>query len=426
MTTAAGPYPPAWLAPPTEVAPLAADLAPLVFRVEGDLRAPLLRERLVILARRHEALRLSYPDLRGAAPEQVADAVFAAWVTLDGDVLDFARAMARAGYRKPGTPLWRVRHLQATRDGAGPPTDHLLVGLDRAIGDAWSLHVVAEELAALYGEGRGGPAPALAPTPARVSAVTRYRAARATRPDAREEREYWRRETSLMTFGRDPRVTRLDSPAADVARVDLSAAVARGIAESAAACRATVFAVVFAAVHLVTRNWLDIPAPVLLVEVADRDDPAYDRAVAAVAEPRPLRVWSSPADSGTDLIERVRDALLDVLDAALVPLAIDDTPTKSFTDQPDRLTVLVELDTTNAMTARPGAALCLRDDAEALTSGRPRADLHVITRQEDGQPAVYLARNPLALSGLAAGRFATELAAALADLGNSAQLPNER
>lgn len=377
----------------------------MVFRVDGHLDVDMLTDRLCILAARHQALRVAWPDLADiGSPERVADEVLDVWDTHDGDVRSFAMAMALAGYRRPSVPLWLVRLVRTTRSG-----EHLLVGLDRAISDPWSLHVLAQELSQLCG---AGPVPELGPAPAQFAAILADRAALADHPDGLAERAYWRRQVSEVDFGADPCVVRAEPVPARARSIPLDAEGARILVTLASAHHTTMLAVVAAAVHQVWRRWVGVPETVLLTEVGYRDDPALDGAVAPVMEPRPVRIVGCPGEEFGALVDRVRDVLLDVLDNTSVPLAVDPTPLRPFTSRPDRMTVQVEFDTANDPTA-PGSMLALLDEIDYWSAGRPRADLHVMVRGDRGAPALYLVQNPLAVSEAAAAEFAEGVSNAL-------------
>lgn len=386
--------------------PLTADLAPLVFEVDGRLKPAELRDRLCQLTARHESLRLRHDraDVR-LDPEQAVDAAFSVATTLSGDIVDVATAMAMAGYRRPGAPLWSVRHVRRT-DG----TEHLLVGLDRGVADSWSLHIVAEELIDLYGCGGDGTPPGRGMSAASASEMAAHRASVAD-GDLAAEHDYWSVVLSDLDFGTDPRVGRSLSLPAVTNAVMLGDDEAVRVADLAAARRTTVFAVLVAAVHRVWGRWIGTDDTLLLTEVGHRDDPRFDRTVASVAEPRPVRVRSARSMEFTDIVDSVRGVTLDVLDHCSVPLAVDDRPVRPFIRAVDRMTVLVEFDTPNAPSAvRADPTLRLRDDIAVRCARASRADLHIMLRLGERGPELYVAHNPLAMSAAGAANFRAELA----------------
>jgi hypothetical protein len=390
---------PGWLAELRAAGnPLGADLAPLVFACPG-LGAGLLTDRLAALADRHEALRLTWPGgTVHDSPDRVVAEALDVWETPAGvgEVEAFGTAMALAGYRRAGAPLWR----------AWLAGGHLVVGLDRMIADPWSLHVLAQELSLLC---RHGASALPGPRPAALGAVLAERNALAEHPDALGERAFWHRAGPGTAPG-GPRIARVGPVPALTRPVPLTTADTRALVALAASHRTTVLAVVAAAVDQVSRRWFCRHAgdTALLTEVGYRHDPALDGAIAPLMEPRPLRI---PPGGGSP-VARARDALLDVLDNSSVPLAADPTPLRPFLADPGRMTVLVEFDTPNRPAA-PGSLLTL---LQAEPAGQPRADLRVRVRGEREAPELSLCVNPLAVRDAAAAEFADAVVVALRGL----------
>ncbi|MBY0391448.1 MAG: hypothetical protein K2X56_26025 [Mycobacterium pseudokansasii] len=384
--------------------PLGADFAPLVFQASG-IDPDMLVARLPVLASRHEALRLVWPDLSVDSPEAVVDAVLGV-DTHGGDISSVAAALALTGYQCAGKPLWRVRLVATVQ----PPQQYVVVGLDRLITDPWSLHVLAQELCLLC---QAGPLPDLGRLPAQFGTVLADRAGGSDDSDARTERLYWRRQLAGANFGADPRVSRTAVTAARIRRVPLTPDDEQAMVALASAYRTTLLAPVVAAVHMVWRRQVDAAETVLLTEVGYRDTQELDGAVAPLMEPRPMRMVSD-VHAG-QLISRARDALLDVLDNSCVPLATDPAPMQLFFDHPDRMTVLAEFDTPNRP-AVSDSALNLLDQPSIWALGPPRADVHVMVRGEHQAPSVYLADNPLAVTDQFADEFAYGLVSALREM----------
>ncbi|VBA54554.1 hypothetical protein LAUMK191_03134 [Mycobacterium attenuatum] len=396
---------PGWLIGLREArSPLGADFAPLVFEASA-IDLDMLVARLAVLASRHEALRLLWPDLSAAAPETVVDAVAGA-DTHAGDIGSFAAELALAGYRRAGKPLWRARLVATVQ----PQQQYVVMGLDRLISDPWSLHVLAQELCMLC---QGGPPPDLGPAPAQFGAALAERAGGSDESDARTERLHWRRQLAGANFGADPRVPRAAATTARIRRVPLTVADEHAMVSLASAYRTTLLAPVVAAVHMVWRRQVDAAETVLLTEVGYRGTQALDGTVAPLMEPRPMRIVSDVGAGA--LISQARGALLDVLDNSCVPLAADPAPMQPFFDHPDRMTVLAEFDTANQPTVHE-SALNLLDEPSIWAVGPPRADIHVMVRGDHRAPSVYVADNPLAVTGRFADEFAHQLVWALREM----------
>ncbi|HEX2188124.1 MAG TPA: amino acid adenylation domain-containing protein [Longimicrobiaceae bacterium] len=134
-------------------------------RLAGALDAEALRRALEELVRRHEALRTVFSAADGRPAQTVLPAAPLALEAEDLAALSPDRRAAEAAGRmreealRPFDlergPLFRLRLLRLAAD------EHLLfVGMHHVVSDAWSMGVLFDELAALYGAfSRGEPSP---------------------------------------------------------------------------------------------------------------------------------------------------------------------------------------------------------------------------------------------------------------------------
>ena len=128
---------------------------PIGLRLTGRLEVGVLAAVLNEIVRRHEALRTRF-DIRGGQPVQIVEPAMAAPLPLvDLSLLGdparrveeerLAREEVAVPFDLAALPLLRLRLVRST------PFEHLLlVTLHHVTGDAWSVAVVARELAALY------------------------------------------------------------------------------------------------------------------------------------------------------------------------------------------------------------------------------------------------------------------------------------
>jgi amino acid adenylation domain-containing protein len=129
---------------------------PLLIRLEGPLQPCLLAQALTELVRRHEAVRTTFPTLEGEPVQRVQPAT-----DVDLPLVDL-RSLAAAAQEEAirqlveqegrrlfdlaQGPLLRAQLLQLD-----PAAHALLLCLHHIICDGWSLGLLVEELAALYG-----------------------------------------------------------------------------------------------------------------------------------------------------------------------------------------------------------------------------------------------------------------------------------
>jgi len=143
---------------------------PVALRIEGALDRAALERALGEIVRRHEALRTTFAEVRGAPVQVIAPA--AQGFTLPVEALSGLGAEAReAEVRRRAAedaarpfdlsagPLFRAALLRL-----GAREYVLLLCMHHVVGDGWSLRVLFGELAALYEayrDGRESPLPAL-------------------------------------------------------------------------------------------------------------------------------------------------------------------------------------------------------------------------------------------------------------------------
>ncbi len=143
------------------------------FRLSGPLAPAALAGALLAIARRHEALRTTFHPSAGEPVQRIAAAAALALPLLDLSALPEAvrdreaRRIAESEGRRPfdleQAPLLRTALLRLA------PAEHLLTTtLHHAVGDGWSLGVLAGELAALYPAVLAGVPPALPALPVQM------------------------------------------------------------------------------------------------------------------------------------------------------------------------------------------------------------------------------------------------------------------
>ena len=142
---------------------------PAVLRLSGPLDATALERALGEVIRRHEALRTTFPAVRGRPRQVVLPARPFALPEVDLGALPPAGAAAEAlrlGQEESRQPfeLGRGPLLRALLLRLAPAEHALAVTLHHIVSDGWSVDVLVRELAALYGAFTAGlpsPLPAL-------------------------------------------------------------------------------------------------------------------------------------------------------------------------------------------------------------------------------------------------------------------------
>ncbi len=304
------------LAPGTAVynVPGAVDLA-------GPLDAPALAGALAEVARRHEALRASFPaDLEtGGEPAQriaptlplplpLVDLAGLPADRLAAAAARLAREEARQLFDLARGPLLRARLLRLGRG------DHrLLVTFHHLAADGWSLGIFLDELAAAYEALAAGRRPALPPLPVQYADFAAWQSERLRGETLARELAYWRERLAGLPVlelpvdrqrppSRDPRgATRavvLDD--AEIAAVD-ALARRRGV---------TRFMALLALFQTLLARWTGEESVAVGSPVANRRRPEVEGLIGLFVNTLVLdaRVGDDPALG--DLLARARQACL--------------------------------------------------------------------------------------------------------------------
>ncbi|RKH09839.1 amino acid adenylation domain-containing protein [Corallococcus sp. CA053C] len=166
-------------------------------RMKGALDTAALKQALEALTTRHPMLRATFPELEGRPVLVVQPVRPTELSTVDLRGLAPERREAereRLSTEHATTPFDMVRGplLRTTLVTLGDEEHVLLLTQHHIITDAWSLGVVARELAELYEGFRGGSPRTLPELPVRYSDHVRWQEARLQGEDARRSRTWWR------------------------------------------------------------------------------------------------------------------------------------------------------------------------------------------------------------------------------------------
>ncbi|GGT00805.1 non-ribosomal peptide synthetase/type I polyketide synthase [Nonomuraea spiralis] len=272
-------------------------LIPLAFRVEGPLDREALHRALNALVARHESLRTTFAMDEDGPYQVVADTL----------TIPLADAPDDAPMDLTAGPLLRAR---LEREGDDRYVLHLT--LHHIVADAWSLDVLRRELSDLYAGHEPPPLPRQYPD---YAIEQRGR-------DHGEDLEYWR-----GTLAGAPPVTELppDLPRPDVqtyAGAELPFSLDLPREEFAAYCRdlgATPYMVLFAAYLVVLARRSGQDDLVVGTPIANRDQVEYEGLIGFFTNTLAVRADLSGGPSFAEVVERVREAVLDAHDHQAMP-----------------------------------------------------------------------------------------------------------
>ena len=151
------------------------------------------------IVRRHEVLRTSFVPVRGRAVQRISDSMTLGipMIDLSAHARERARAIAdglaleesRRPFDLARGPLLRVRLIRLSSE------NHLvLFTMHHIVSDAWSLGVLAREVAILYGAfSRGLPSP-LSELPVQYADFAQWQRALVSSDRMAAQLDYWRRQ----------------------------------------------------------------------------------------------------------------------------------------------------------------------------------------------------------------------------------------
>ncbi|WP_406641792.1 amino acid adenylation domain-containing protein [Amycolatopsis sp. WGS_07] len=285
---------------------------PLAVRLSGDLDHSALAAAVDDLTARHEILRTVFPDTDGVPFQRVLDAGESLRIAPMPD--DLAEALAAEVAR--GFNLAVDLPLRSKLFGPDDNGDHvLLLVLHHIAGDAWSVDVLARDLATAYEARRAGKSPEWTDLPAQYADYSVWQHSLLDDPkDGESARllKHWREALAGMP---GELALPVDLPRRASAgyhggtiEFEVPSSVHRGLARLAHEQGASLFMVVQAALAtLLTRfgAGTDIPLGSL---VAGRPDEAVHDLVGFFVNTLVLRTDTSGDPRFAELVARVRDA----------------------------------------------------------------------------------------------------------------------
>ncbi|MGW2157746.1 amino acid adenylation domain-containing protein [Nonomuraea sp. NPDC001699] len=272
-------------------------LIPLAFRIEGPLDREALHRALNVLVARHESLRTTFAMDEDGPYQVVADTL----------TIPLADAPDDAPMDLTAGPL-----VRACLEREDDERHVLRLTLHHIVADAWSLDVLRRELSALY-EGRELP-----PLPRQYPDYAIEQRDR----DHSEDLAHW-----LGALTGAPAVTELppDLPRPEVqtyAGAELPFSLDLPREEFAAYCRglgATPYMVLFAAYLVVLARRSGQDDLVVGTPIANRDQVEYEGLIGFFTNTLAVRADLSGGPSFAEVVERVKEAVLDAHDHQAMP-----------------------------------------------------------------------------------------------------------
>ena len=295
--------------------------------LDGPLDPPALARILAEIARRHEILRTSYPEVDGRAVQVVEEPgpVALPSVALDGlsgpearrEAARIETDAARRTFDLAAGPVWRALLLRL-----GPEEHRLAITLHHIAGDEASLDILTDELTTLL-SGRGFDLPS--PSPLRYADHALGQRQRAGDPEVEANLEWWcERLAGLrpleMPTDRSRPAARSSRGATVERRLDpaLAGRVRRFARESSNTLYVTLLAG-FAAVlsRLGATDDLPVGTP-----VSGRDQSAFERVLGFFVDTVVLRVDASGRPGFRELVDRLGAELLEAREHRRAPFEL--------------------------------------------------------------------------------------------------------
>ncbi|MFD4636336.1 amino acid adenylation domain-containing protein [Lentzea sp. NPDC058436] len=302
---------------------------PWAGRVVGGLDTDALQEAFGVLLQRHEQLRrrfvLAGDRLLALESDETPAVEHHTCPGLGADARDHdARARASADAARPfeviGGPLARLGTVEYAAD------DHLvLLTLNHAVADGWSLDVVYRELSDLYAAVvAGGPVPPPDPSAGEYSDYVRAERRAATDGSRDAALRRWAEVLADAPAGIElpvdlPRPRTQSFEGANAERV-LSAATSRAIRSLGAATGATPFMTCLTLFGHALSRYAGDRDIVVGTPVAGRPSADFDDVVGMFVNTIPIRLRIERSDSLRESVARVRAACLEAFDGQDVPL----------------------------------------------------------------------------------------------------------
>ncbi|HZI16055.1 MAG TPA: condensation domain-containing protein, partial [Myxococcus sp.] len=346
---------------------------PAPVRLSGALHVAALEQSLGHLLQRHEALRTTFPSVRGEPVQAIQPVTPFALPRVDLGAMPEGAREAEAR---------RLAHEDALRPfdlGQGPllrallvrltPSDHvLLLTMHHIVSDGWSTSVLVRELAALYEAFSSGAQPSLPPLPVQYADYAVWQR-EWLRGDALEAQlGYWKQQLAGAPPALELPTDRPRPPMQTFAGAELAFAlpseVALRLEVLARQHHATVFMVLLAAWQTLLQRYSGQEDFVVGSPIAGRTHAETEGLIGFFVNTLALRARFTHTDTFASLLARVREATLGAYAHQHVPFEklVEAVPhTRHLSRSPLFQVMFVVQNLPDAPLALPGLQLALLD-----------------------------------------------------------------
>ncbi|HSR24541.1 MAG TPA: condensation domain-containing protein, partial [Candidatus Eisenbacteria bacterium] len=293
-------------------------------RLRGRLEAVSLAGALTGVVRRHDVLRSRFPSSDGEPGLELLEP----W-TVDLPPVPIPAGEAAAALERFAAqpfdlalgPLFRARLLRLGED------DHVLaLAMHHSVSDGWSLGVLLREVSRLYAAHLAGAPPPLPALPLQFTDFAAWQRRRLSGAALDRLLEGWRRRLSgapaALELPADRARPAIASYRGERRWLRVPPELAGGVERLGRRLGATMFATLLAAFEVLLGRLSGGDDLVVGTPVAGRDHPDLEHLVGCFVNMLPLRVRLAGDPAFTQLVARVREAMLDALDRPDVPIEL--------------------------------------------------------------------------------------------------------
>jgi acyl-CoA synthetase (AMP-forming)/AMP-acid ligase II len=274
------------------------------------------------IVQRHEILRTTFAAIDGRCAQVIAPQLIVP-LAFD-DLHTMARSKIETTVRKRvqeelshSFVLERGPLIRARLVSLAERSHLLLIAMSGIIEDGWSLGVLANELAALYGAFAARRAPPLAPLPIQYADFADWQRRWQSYPDIVAQLTYWEEQLRdpllVMNLSRGPQKRKIDDFATARRQVALPPKLSEAVKDFSQREGVTLFMTLVAALKTLLHRYTGLDDLRVATDVANRNRPGTERLIGPIANTVILRTSLSGDPSAQEVIRRVRATIVEAL-----------------------------------------------------------------------------------------------------------------
>jgi amino acid adenylation domain-containing protein len=359
-------------------------------RISGDLDAAALEQTLREAARRHEALRTTFPAVGGAPVQRISPEPSFVLSTVDasGSPDQVAVAEGSRPFDLERGPVLRALLIRLA------PAEHLLtVTMPHIVADGWSLGVLMREVGELYPVFVSGETPESSAPAVQVADFAVWQREWLQGETLRSLLDWWRDHLA----GSEPGAgVPSDRPRPSgplgrggVARFRLPTGLVRDLEALGRRRGATLFMTLLAGWKAVLHRWSGAHDLCVGAPIANRDRVEIEEVIGCFVNTLALRTILEPAAGFVDLLDRVRATTLGAYDHQDLPfekLVEELRPDRTFAPNPLFQTLFALQNAPRPHLELPGLDL----ELVPVDLSAPKLDLALTVEREEGELAAAL------------------------------------